>query len=617
MCGIAGYVRFAGAVSRQDLERVERMTERLRHRGPDGVGLSRRGSAALGHRRLAIIDLSELGQQPMGNEDGSVWLVFNGEIYNAPSLRRELEGAGHRFRSLTDSESILHGYEEWGLQGLLPRLRGMFAFALHDCREGRERVFLARDRFGIKPLYYHQDQEGVSFASQVAALCKGGGGAWQSNPEALSHFLLWGSMPEPLTTVDQVFSLPSGAYAEIGPSGFRIGRYYRFEEAFAGKPSERDWEAEVSAIRQTLDETVGIHLISDAPLGLFLSGGIDSSALLALAAPNCAAPVTTLSVVFEEAALSEANYASLMARRFGCDHHQTLVRESDFMEELPRFFEAMDQPSIDGLNTYFVCRAAGQSGLKVMLSGLGADEIFLGYRHLKNAHKHRSVWSLFSGLPGFAREAFAGAASGSALLLRKGALERARSLGRGSTHGLYHLYRGLFPPKRVAALLGVAEPEVADLPVVSGEERDALSAMIRREFDGYLKNQLLRDTDAMSMAHSLEVRVPYLDHVLVEAVVSSRADWRLHPKVNKPLLVKALGESLPRQIWDRPKMGFTLPLDAWLRRHRDELREIAGQADNLDGKAVDRVWAEFDSGYAHWSQPWATLVASRWGARAG
>ncbi len=616
MCGIAGYVRFAGEVSRQDLEMVERMTGQLRHRGPDGSGLSGRGSAALGHRRLAVIDLSELGRQPMGNEDGSVWLVFNGEIYNAAPLRRQLEGAGHRFQSGTDSEAILHGYEEWGLGGLLARLRGMFAFALQDRRDGRERVFLARDRFGIKPLYYFQDQAGVVFASQVAALTKGAAIPSRANPEALPHFLLWGSMPEPVTTIDQVFSLPAGACAEIGPQGLKIDRYYRFEEVVGQiekKERDRTMEDEISAIRRILEETVAIHLVSDAPLGLFLSGGIDSSALLALAAPNCDRPVTTLSVVFEEALLSEAAYAGLMARRFGCDHHQTLVRHSDFLEELPQFFAAMDQPSIDGLNTYFVCRAARQTGLKVMLSGLGSDEIFLGYRHLKNAHNHRSLWSCFSRLPAFARGALARAAAASAVLLRKGALERAGSLGSGSTQGLYHLYRGLFSPRRVAALLGVAESQVGGLLESGGADGEALTALTWREFDGYLKNQLLRDTDVMSMAHSLEVRVPYLDHVLVEAVVSTRAERRLDPRVNKPLLVKALGESLPRQIWDRPKMGFTLPFHDWLGAHRGPLREIARQG-SLDRKAVDRVWADFDSGYAHWSQPWATVVASRWGA---
>ncbi len=616
MCGIAGYFRFSGRVGRDDLGKVERMIEALRHRGPDGGGSIQRGAVSLGHRRLAIIDLSDRGRQPMGNEDGTVWLVFNGEIYNAPALRRELLDAGHRFQSNTDSESILHGYEQWGMHGLLARLRGMFAFALHDCGQARERLFLARDRFGIKPLYYYQNQEGVAFASQTSALAKGGGAPERGNPEALAQFLLWGSMPEPATTIDGVFSLPSGTFAEIGPEGLRIDRYYRLEEVFDRRCGARDaatLEAEVAFIRQTLEETVSIHLVSDAPLGLFLSGGLDSSSLLALAAPLCEAPVSTLSVVFEEAALSEARYADLMADRFACDHHQAPVGSSDFLHDLPRFFAAMDQPSIDGLNTFFVCRAAVRAGLKVMLSGLGADEIFLGYRHLKRAHKHGPLWSLFSRLPEFAKVSFARAAAGTAPLLGKGALERAGSLGNGSTLGLYHLFRGLFSPRRVAELLGADERDVATRLMAVEEETGTLQALICREFDGYLKNQLLRDTDSMSMAHSLEVRVPYLDHILVEAVVSSRPEWRVDPKINKPLLVKALAEDLPRQIWDRPKMGFTLPFDKWLRSYRGELRELAGNG-SLDAKAVDRVWADFDSGHAHWSQPWATVVASRWGA---
>ena len=373
MCGIAGLVRSEG-LAPDDVEVVKRMTASQTHRGPDGDGVFSDTRVVLGHRRLSIIDVSTSGAQPMSNEDGTVWLTYNGEIYNHRELRSELIARGHRFRSQSDTEVIVHGYEEWGIEGILERLRGMFGFGLYDSRCG---LILARDRLGIKPLYYFTSPGALLFASEVRALAASGKVPNEREPEALAGFLLTGSVPAPLTIRKGVRCLPAGHYLVWQDGSIELRKYWdlKFEPA--------DQDPAASDLCTELEDAVGRHLVSDVPLGVFLSSGVDSAALVALASRVSRSELKTLTVVFNEQAFNEGNDAGRIAKHFHTSHQEVLVTESDFRRELPAVFAAMDQPTNDGVNTYFVSKAARQAGLTVVLSGLGGDEVFWGYRHYR------------------------------------------------------------------------------------------------------------------------------------------------------------------------------------------------------------------------------------------
>lgn len=605
MCGIGGLYRFGAPIREGEHHALTRMLRGLEHRGPDGEGRLDRDGVLLGHRRLSVIDLSEKGRQPLTNETDDVAVVYNGEIYNFQTLRSELRAKGHAFKSRTDAEVLVHGYEVWGFEGLLSRLRGMFAFALADFRERRERprLYLARDRFGIKPLYYaYSPAEGrLVFASELSALARSGLVAVSPCEEALAAYLAVGSVPHPFTALEGIDTLPAGHYWEIG-SAEGPKRYWEFPLF------ETDPDAE-SEIPRLLIEAVRSHLVSDVPLGVFLSGGIDSASLVALASRarerererehDTVMPLTTLSVVFDEPELDERAYARAVAERFCTDHREVTIDRTAFERTLPDFWNAMDQPSVDGVNAFVVSKAARDAGLTVVLSGLGGDEVFLGYPLHKSLARlepylpwmHRTPEPLFE----IARR-----------VLR--APPKAESLNRG---GAYWAFRGLFTPHEIEALApGIAVPERR----MTG---DSLNDAIRLEFDHYLHNQLLRDTDALSMAHSIEARVPFLDHRLVEAVLRVPTNRKLDRRINKPLLLRSLPEPLPRKVWDRPKQGFTFPFARFLEEpnHRDALIQTTLEADVFDRSAVAKLWKGLTAGRTHWSRPWALVAYAAWHAK--
>ena len=641
MCGIAGTFRLTGSVLAEDVGAVLRMLDAQIHRGPDDWGLlvpdsavadpeTRRlldrydpahireyaavpgaPSAVLGSRRLSIIDLSTHGRMPMGSDDGRRWVVQNGEIYNYRELRAELAGTG-AFRSATDTEVLLRGWDAWG-DGVTERLRGMFGFALFDSAP-RPRLLLGRDRFGIKPLYCYEDRTRVVFASEVRAVVASGLVPDEASPEALGRFLELGSVPAPLTTVKDVRALPAGHVAHVDAAGLRLSRYWSLDAAVdAGRSSPPPSRANaVDSTRALLEDVVKLHLVSDAPLGVFLSGGIDSAGLVALAAPGHERPLTTLTVSFDDARLSEARYARLISERYRTDHHEVRVRPSAVFDDLPRFFAAMDQPTADGLNTWCVSRAAREAGLAVVLSGLGGDEVFWGYRHLRSVGMLEGARRLMSALPHPARRGLSRLAAAGARFGRHG-LDRAAYLEAPSAASVYLLVRGLFSPAQARSLLGLEAGELADaraaLPPKAGHPlREALT---RFEFAHYLGNQLLRDADVMSMAHSVEARVPYLDHRLVEHVLALPSAIKLDRARPKPLLLDALGGELPRAVWDRPKMGFTFPMDSWMRERAGELRALCAEDKRLERGAVEKIWDAFGSGRVHWSRPWAVYVLSQ------
>ena len=647
MCGLAGLMRLDGRVTVEDVGAVLRMLDAQDHRGPDDWGLLLPDAAArsrelgpllgrldpahvmtypverssattvLGVRRLAILDRSPRGRMPMGSANRRGWLAYNGETYNYRELRAEL-GPAESFSSGSDTEVLLRAFDTWG-EAALARLRGMFGLAYFQAGP-TPTLLLARDRFGIKPLYWHEDRGRVLFASEVTAIVRGGLVPDEASGEALARFLEWGSVPSPLTTVKDVRALPPGHILKISSRGARVERYWDLDGAVeaARRAAPRAAADAVVATRERLEESVRLHLVSDVPLGVFLSGGIDSSALAALAAEGRPQPLTTLSVAFEERALSEAAYARRMAARVGADHHEVLLRAPDVFADLSAFFAAMDQPTVDGLNTWCIARAAREAGLTVVLSGLGGDEVFWGYDHLRRTAALGLARAVMAALPAAVRRGVTRLGPMAGALLARPGLDRLTALEAPTPPGVYHLVRGLFPRATVRDLLGASEGDLeAAAPALTGDARagagDLREALTRLEFSHYLGDQLLRDTDVMGMAHSIEARVPYLDHRLVETVLGLPAALKLDRARPKPLLLDALGDRLPREIWDRPKMGFTFPMAAWMRERAPELERLCLEDKRLQRSAVEAVWSAFAAGRSHWSRPWALLVLAHFG----
>ena len=604
MCGIAGLFRTGGETTPTDRLAVERMAAAEIHRGPDDAGLFQDARAVLGHRRLSIIDLSPTGHQPMCNEDGAVWVTYNGEIYNYAELAAEL--SGHRFVSRCDTEVLLHGYEQWGIQRLLRKLRGMFAFALYDSRGPRPLCLLARDRLGIKPLYYVARPDSMAFASEVKALVVSGLVPNRKNPTAMAGLLLLGSVPAPATGIQGVNCLLPGHYLVADGTGVATHKYW--------EPGLDTETGSARGLRDALADAVNRHLVSDVPLGVFLSGGVDSAALVALAS-RAKSSLATLTVVFDEREYSEGAQARQIAQEFGTDHREVRVTSHDFMRELPNVLRVMDQPTNDGVNTYFVSRAARQAGLTVVLSGLGGDEVFGGYKHYRWLARHGNSIRRFSALPRFLRQAVLSTAVGYGRARGRENWMRLSSLAEGvSDAGLYLALRGFFAPEQVRALLDVHDSEVRlaageFLEATGPASRDAFRKMEMRR---YLHDQLLRDTDVFSMAHSIEVRVPYLDHVLVaQASALSRERLRslsVAGPVNKALLTEAAGEPAVFEAARRSKRGFSFPFGKWMRLHSGELREMALAGGCLNRGAIGKLWNEFDRGRLHWSRAWMLAV---------
>jgi asparagine synthase (glutamine-hydrolysing) len=632
MCGICGVVGMKAGQETEAL--VRRMMAALVHRGPDEDGFLAQPQIALGMRRLSIIDLPG-GHQPLYNEDGSIALVFNGEIYNFQELRRTLEGHGHVFRTRSDTEVVVHAYEMWG-EDCLSHLRGMFAFAILDARRDTgASVFIARDRLGIKPLYYSLADGALFFASEVRALLASGRIPRQLSPAALESYILFGSVSEPSSLIDGVFSLPPGHFFRVTPSADRPIEtphpqpYWNFSPP--GRVSQRarlqHSEQVTENLRSLLEDAVRSHLIADVPLGIFLSSGIDSTALAALAARERAG-IHTFTVVFPEQEFSEAPLARRTAERLGTRHQELLLSGEDMLARLADAAAALDQPTMDGINTYFVSWAARQVGLKVALSGLGGDEVFGGYSTFRTAPQMRRLAAVARRVPRSLRSATAagvarlGNGSG-----RRDAGRKLASVWRDPQF-LPHPYfysRALFAPDQAAELLkdGLSHESSPWRAWLSDAARDAsrfdeFTAVSVLEARSYMVNTLLRDTDSVSMHHSLEVRVPLLDHPLVEFVTALPGSMKRAGKLPKALLVRALQDLLPQEIVGQPKRTFTFPWEHWLRgplqpRVAASLHDLApALRPLLNPHAVESVWQDFLSGRTNWSRPWSLFVLNEW-----
>lgn len=607
MCGICGIVRFSGGVETRS---VDAMCDAIRHRGPDdgGAYASPARDCVLGSRRLAIIDLTPAGHMPMGEPRGRFWITYNGEVYNFVELRAELEARGHRFRSRTDTEVVLHLYQEYGDE-CVERLNGLFAFAIWDQQE--RSLFLARDRFGIKPLYYSWAGESFLFGSEIRALLASGLVSARADSSAVAGYLMLGSVPDDRTILTGVASLAPGQCATLRSTGLTTRQYWSHVDEVRRAIPLPPGEAE-EAVREEMKAAVRRQMVSDAPLGLFLSGGMDSTMLAALMRAAGHERIRSVSVSFDESAFDEGCVARRVAERFGLEHVDTRVTYQDFESHLGNIVSAMDQPSADGINTYFVSMAARQAGLTVALSGLGADELFGGYpsftvigtaqramRGLARIPGHEQFMPLLDVLPGIPR----------------GARKLARwSNGSTSLAAAYLAVRGLLGPEEVRCLVGAATlPDLATYaeqvaPIDGLPEMAGISVLESRV---YMHNQLLRDTDAMSMAHSLEVRVPFLDNEI--AALAARCSHLLGGPP-KAVLAGARSIYFPLGLPDRPKQGFTFPLEAWLAGPLAERVEHGADSGGggVDAPEMRRLWADFRAGRRHWSQVWAPMLLNHW-----
>ena len=647
MCGICGIIGTGGHNDWAE-SRVRWMMNNLAHRGPDDEGILKKPGAILGMRRLSIIDL-EGGQQPVYNENGDVGVVFNGEIYNFPQLRAELEGR-HRFRTRSDTEVVVHAYEEWGTH-FLERLRGMFAFALWDGRavgtepDSAGRVLLARDRLGIKPLYYAYADGKLFFASEVRALLASEAVTRRLAAEAVEAYLLFGSVVEPMTLVKGIFSLPPGHSFTVAcdtpllpsPAPYWDVAALKYK-AVQDRDAPRDMASAARVTRALLEDAVRSHLLADVPLGLFLSSGLDSTAIAALAARERSG-LRTFTVVFPEEEFSEARLARETASRLGCEHCEFVLSAEQMQAHLLDSVGALDQASMDGVNTFFVSWAARQVGLKVALSGLGGDEIFGGYPTFRTTPRVARVAALVKRMPAPVRNAMSKIllATGDSGLLPVHSDATRKLAAIWANPELLHPYfytRMLFTPQQTERLLlpgtlsaGCSGDRVS--PVVSwrswieqvaaqAEGLSGDSAVSWLELRTYMVDTLLRDTDAMSMHHSLEVRVPLLDHPLVEFVAGLPDGVKVRSGVSKALLAEALGDLLPREIVSQPKRTFTFPWQRWL--HGPLGQEVGTRlsglspslAGMLDAKTVQSIWGSFLAGHTGWARPWSLFVLNEW-----
>jgi asparagine synthase (glutamine-hydrolysing) len=637
MCGIAGILsrhEAAGA--------VKLATDALRHRGPDDVGIAQLtcganvSAGSFGHRRLSIIDLSTAGHQPMFSVNGRLCITYNGEIYNYRELRDELSREGARFRGGSDTEVLLMG---WAMHGpaILRRLRGMFALAIWDRQRGRG--YLARDSFGIKPLYVAERGGSIVFASEIRALLASGLVPRRILPAALTSYLATGSVAEPDTIIAGIRAVPAGCVVEVAIDGDRMRLLP--PRAFApllGRPVSQqldlDLDAAATKVRESLRESVRYHLVSDVPVALFLSGGLDSSSVVALASEVADSRLETFTITFAERGFSEAAPAMAVARRFQTSHHEIPLSGQDLLNALPDVFAAMDQPSMDGLNTYVVSRAVRAYGIKVVLSGLGGDELFAGYPSFQRA----SIIAPFWKLPAVWRRILAGGFS----RLSDPRVERVNLVLKGSApaEAAYAASRTLFGARQAQALVNPAEMRgqpsselsTSDFKLIgpgfglaNGESEISLRLLQQVsvcELNGYMRNTLLRDSDVFSMAHGLELRVPMLDREVLESAMLASDAAKLKRGVSKPLLVAAVRDLLPPEVLARPKQGFTLPFETWMRRELfDEVNGVltSGSAKTigLDASAVRDVWRDFQARRSgtNWSRPWALYTLMRWAAQ--
>lgn len=661
MCGIVGVFAY-GKPGRVTAPLIERMRDTMAHRGPDGSDLwvSPSGHVGFGHRRLSFIDLSDLAGQPMRNEDGRIWLVFNGEIYNHAKFRGELETAGHQFKTdHSDTEILVHGYEEWGLDGLLERVSGDFAIGIHDASE--DALYLVRDRIGVKPLYFAVFDGELVFGSEIKALLAHPKAERDIDPQAMVHYLSFLTTPAPMTMFKGIYKVPPGCWLRIGPDGdIKMVRYY---DAVPGKgidPSETRNLSEAAledfytdGIRTRLHDAVERRMVSDVPIGVFLSGGIDSSANVALMSKFSDKPIDTFTVGFKDfTGLNELDYANIAAKRFNTNHHEVLIDETDMIGYLDSLIHHQDEPLADWvcIPLYFVSKLARDNGVKGVQVGEGSDEQFCGYSSYMDYLRlyHRYFQPFRSYVPQPLRKVAAMAAVGASGLnprlpvyadiidraardrehfwtgamvfwnTSKDRLVRYDALGSSSHHD----------PMIRAGVLDASYVRPDSYNVIKSflepfdrahQGQDALTRMIHNEFRLRLPELLLMRVDKISMSVSLEARVPFLDHELVDFSFDIPENWKTKNGTAKYLLKKAVEGLIPDELIYRKKMGFGAPMADWLRGSFGERVERGIRNSNLLKRGffntgyIDELFAHHRSKRADTSlQIWTLYNLTAW-----
>ena len=624
------------------------MTAAMRHRGPDDEGFlvneERAPGLALGMRRLSIIDL-KTGHQPVWNETRDIAVMFNGELYNYRELRDRLKLSGHRFSTQSDTEILVHAWEEWG-EDCLEELRGMFALALLDLRKRYATaplLFLARDPLGIKPLYYTQTPEGFAFASEVRALTAASVAPKKLSADALTSYFLFGSVSEPVTLLEGVFSIPPGhrmlLYVPERRRTPRARAWWDATRSPAARDAKgtRDFTSAARGLRPRLEEAVRTHLVADVPVGLFLSSGLDSSAIAAIAARERAG-ICSFTLSFPGTAYDEAALARSVAKHCGTRHSEIPLEGDALVSRLDEAVAGLDQPSMDGINTYFVSWAAREAGLKVALSGLGGDELFGGYSTFSDTPRISRLIRMAWFAPAPARKALAPLLRAAIAWRSNPDAARKATAAWISPDDLPHAYfftRALFPPGD--ELRRLMEPRFRPSSVASDGvtleptwlgwlERAADGARKLENMGGiswlemrcYMASTLLRDTDSVSMARSLEVRVPLLDTPLVEFVGGLKDAARQRDGSPKALLKEAVSDLLPAEVLTQKKRTFTLPWEQWLRgplRKRIDAsfaEPAPGLKECMYAEGVRHVWSSFLEGRTSWSRPWSIYVLNEW-----
>lgn len=620
MCGIAGISTIEG-LTQADVEAIGPMTASLHHRGPDDSGVFHDRFTALGHARLSIVDVAA-GHQPMCNEDESIWIVFNGEIYNFQELYRILQARGHHFRTRCDTEAIVHLYEDYG-ERCVEHLRGMFAFAIWD--QKRRRLLLARDRVGIKPLYYWQYGQRLAFGSEIKAVLQAPGVPRRLNREALQDYLTYLWVPAPKSMFDGISKLPAGYTAVFDDHGFRIQQYWDLhfpDPAPDGEDSLRE------RFLNELEESVRIHLQADVPLGAFLSGGVDSSAVVGTMAKLIADPVVTNSIGFEEDAFSELQHADAVAKRFGTDHHRRIVKP-DAATLVERLAWHYDEPFADSsaVPTFCVSEMAREN-VVVALSGDGGDENMAGYRKYKLHQRERLVRGLLPAA--LRRSAFRSLAriypKADWLPRPLRAKSTLRNLASTDLEAIY-LSRAFLDPEAAAALInpdarakGYDPISVLEDHYQRSDASDPLNRELYVDVKTYLVDDVLTKVDRASMAVALEVRVPLLDHKFMEFMAAVPPRLKLRQGCGKYLFKEAVRPMLGGDVVDRPKMGFSVPLGDWFRGPLKDLAEDALFSSNaytrsiLDTQRIRQLWRLHQNGLREGGPIiWAVLMLEQWG----
>jgi asparagine synthase (glutamine-hydrolysing) len=620
MCGINGILGIENPETGRNC--ISKMNKKMAHRGPDDEGIFSDINIALGQRRLSIIDLSSAGHQPMWSNDKRYCIVYNGELYNFRELRFDLERSSrgssempYHFITNSDTEVILAAYSRWG-KDCLSRFNGMFGFAIWDAV--KKELFIARDRLGVKPIYYCLKNNNLVFSSELRSLLESEITPRKINKNGLMDYIRYQTVHAPQTIVQDVFMLMPGHYIHAGTNAFNIVKYWDINQFIPAAHVGYSYEEVCEQVRTLFEKAVQRRLVADVPFGAFLSGGIDSSAVVGMMSKVSSTQVKTFSVIFDDKQFSEAAYARLIANKFNSEHHEIKLTPDTFKNEIGAALMAIDHPSGDGPNTYVVSKATKHAGITMALSGLGGDELFAGY-DIFNRSLRMEKLKWLSGIPGISIAAAINKALKPGVASSKlQALLKQNTLSFANT---YPLSRQVLLENDIIKLIQEQYvPKNAVKEIIKNikvNNSGIISAVSIAEVSTYMQNVLLRDTDQMSMAHALEIRVPFLDYELVQFVIGLPDSFKI-PVSPKKLLVDAMGDILPSEIVNRPKMGFTLPWKNWLKTDlrslcEQNLQEL-GRNPFFKSGEIESLWKRFmnDDPYISWSRIWHLVVLQHW-----